>query len=103
MQKEPRSPVQIRFIDELNQKKLNFTPKIDVRGKRVEEVIPELENFIDDAVLVGFKELSILHGKGFGILRKVIREYLSRREEVKNFGDEHIERGGHGITIVNLR
>ena len=100
---ESKRPSYGRFIDELNEKRLNFKPMIDFRGKRAEEVLRELQTFIDDAGLVGSKELSILHGKGFGILRKVIREYLSGRKDVENFNDEHVERGGAGITIVKLR
>jgi len=100
---EKRNPTHSRIIDELNQKKINFKPNIDFRGKRAEEVLNELQAYIDEAVLIGARDLSILHGKGFGILRKVIREYLHSREDVESFQDEHIERGGSGITIVKLR
>lgn len=102
-QEENRSLAHMQFIDELNRKKLNFNPRIDLRGKRVEESLAEIREFIDDASLLGLKELSILHGKGYGILRKVIREYLAGREEVESFNDEHPERGGAGITLVYLR
>lgn len=102
-QKEKRSVAHMQFIDEMNRKKLNFNPKIDLRGKRVEEALSEIREFIDDAALLGIKELSILHGKGYGILRKVIREYLAGREEVVSYNDEHPERGGAGITLVCLR
>ena len=100
---EKRNHTYSRIIDELNQKKINFRPMVDYRGKRAEEVLNELQAFIDEAVLVGARDLSILHGKGFGILRKVIREYLNSREDVESFQDEQIERGGSGITIVKLR
>ena len=53
-----------------------FSPNLDLRGQRANEAIDELERFIDRALMVGIKELSILHGKGDGILRKVIREQL---------------------------
>ena len=62
-----------------------------------------MRSYLDDAILLSIKEVSILHGKGDGILRKVIREYLQSVEEVEHFGDEHVDRGGQGITVVKLR
>lgn len=87
----------------LYEKQASFSPTLDVRGKRVEEVVPLLEQFLDTALLLGHGELKILHGKGEGILRKVIREQLSRVKQVATFHDEHVERGGDGITIVVLK
>ena len=49
------------------------------------------------------KEVSILHGKGYGILRDIIREYLQSLEEIQKFGDAPIEMGGTGITRVYLK
>lgn len=87
----------------LYEKQAHFNPTLDVRGKRVEEVIPVLEQFLDTALLLGHGELKILHGKGEGVLRKVIREQLSRVKQVATFHDEHVERGGDGITVVVLK
>lgn len=87
----------------INEKANNFKPAIDVRGKRAEEALTETEKLIDDAVQLGFKELKILHGKGTGVLRKVIRELLSKNPFVGHFEDEKIEMGGHGITVIRLK
>ena len=87
----------------LYEKQAHFNPTLDVRGKRVEEVVPLLEQFLDTAILLGHGELKILHGKGEGVLRKVIREQLNRVKQVASFQDEHVERGGDGITIVVLK
>jgi DNA mismatch repair protein MutS2 len=87
----------------LYEKQANFNSTLDVRGKRVEEVVPLLEQFLDTALLLGHGELRILHGKGEGVLRKVIRELLGKVKQVATFHDEHIERGGDGITIVVLK
>jgi DNA mismatch repair protein MutS2 len=87
----------------LYEKQANFSTTLDIRGKRVEEVVPLLEQFLDTALLLGQGELKILHGKGEGVLRKVIREQLSRVKQVATFHDEHVERGGDGITIVVLK
>lgn len=85
------------------QKQSLFSTTLDIRGKRAEEVIALLEQFIDTAILLSQGELKILHGKGEGVLRKIIRERLKKYKEVASFGDEHIERGGDGITVVILK
>ena len=87
----------------LYEKQAHFNSTLDVRGKRVEEVIPLLDEFLDNALLLGHGELRVLHGKGEGVLRKVIREQLGRVKQVATFHDEHVERGGDGITIVILK
>jgi DNA mismatch repair protein MutS2 len=69
----------------------------------VEEVMPLLDQFIDTAILLGQGELKILHGKGEGVLRKVVRDHLKRYKEVASMNDEHVERGGDGITVVVLK
>lgn len=85
------------------QKQALFESTLDVRGKRVEEVIPALTQFLDDAILLGQGEVKVLHGKGEGVLRKVVREQLKRTKGVSSFADEHVDRGGDGITVVVLK
>jgi DNA mismatch repair protein MutS2 len=87
----------------LYEKRAQFDSTLDVRGKRVEEVVPLLEQFLDTALLLSQGELRIIHGKGEGVLRKVIREQLSRVKQVATYHDEHVERGGDGITVVVLK
>lgn len=84
-------------------KQSNFSPTLDVRGKRAEEIISVIDQFLDDAVLLSHHELRILHGKGEGVLRQLIRDHLKRHRDVVSFGDEHVERGGAGITQVILK
>ena len=83
-------------------RKLNFSPNIDLRGKRADEAISMLTDFVDQAVMVQARHLRILHGKGNGILRELVRQYLSAIDVVKSYADENVERGGAGITIVEL-
>jgi len=91
------------IINDLNDKLANFKLQVDVRGKRSEEAINIIKHYIDDAILLSIPEVRILHGKGHGILRSLIHEYLHSQPEIKSYKDEHIERGGHGITIVILK
>ena len=87
---------------DVGERKLNFKPSIDIRGKRGDEALDILRRYIDDATMVSATEVKILHGKGNGILRQLIRDYLATIDVVKSYKDEHVERGGSGITVVNL-
>jgi DNA mismatch repair protein MutS2 len=85
---------------EINEKASHFTLSIDLRGKRAEEAMSMLGKYIDDAIMLSIKEVSILHGKGFGILREIIREYLQSIPEIQKFGDAPLDQGGAGITQI---
>ncbi|MBS0009975.1 MAG: Smr/MutS family protein [Bacteroidales bacterium] len=87
---------------DLTGRRVRFSPDRDVRGMRAEEALNTVREFIDEAIMVQYRNLRILHGKGDGILRQVIREYLSTADLVKDYHDEKIEAGGSGITIVEL-
>ncbi len=86
----------------IGKRKLKFTPDIDVRGKRAEEALQLITEFIDEAIMVQASELRILHGKGNGILRELIRQQLSVIDVVERYADEHVERGGSGVTLVKI-
>jgi DNA mismatch repair protein MutS2 len=83
-------------------RRVQFRPDIDLRGKRADEAMDIVVDFIDEAIMVNARELRILHGKGNGVLRQLIREYLHSVDLVEWYGDEHVERGGSGITLVRL-
>ena len=86
----------------LAEKRLEFNTKIDVRGMRVDEALPIISRYIDDAITLNIGNVSILHGTGNGILRQVIRDFLKSTDWVAWFGDERIEFGGAGITNVKF-
>lgn len=79
-----------------------FHQELDVRGMRADEALNQVQYFIDDAILVGAGQVRILHGKGNGILRQLIRQYLASIPNVKSYRDEHVQFGGAGITVVEL-
>jgi DNA mismatch repair protein MutS2 len=101
--KPPKTNNYGNVMQDISEKATHFKPSIDIRGKRAEEAITLVKHLVDEAILLSVYELTILHGKGNGILRHVIREYLRGISEIKSFKDEHIERGGDGITLVSLR
>ena len=88
--------------DTIRNTTLNFRPEIDVRGMRADECMEMISRFVDDAVVTSSHHLRILHGTGNGILRQLIRQYLSTVPEVISFHDEHPQFGGAGITVVEM-
>ena len=91
------------IMNDISEKAEKFNLTLDVRGQRGEEAVDNVAKYIDDANLLSIKDVSILHGKGNGILRKMIREYLSHQSYVQSFNDASLETGGAGITRVTLR
>ena len=91
------------IYDDINEKRKTFNPTIDLRGQRADEAMENLQHFIDDAQLLSERELRILHGKGYGILKQTIRDYLTGNRDVQSFHSERLELGGDGITVVHLR
>jgi DNA mismatch repair protein MutS2 len=78
----------------------NFKAELDLRGMRGEAALQELEPYLDKAIMLGINSIKIIHGKGDGILRKLIRNYLKQYSQISRLEDEHADRGGDGITYV---
>lgn len=90
------------IMDRINTIRSTYKSQIDLRGERAEDAIKAVSNMIDTARLLGESRISILHGKGDGILKVLIRDYLRELPQVKTFYPERVEFGGEGITIVEL-
>ena len=102
--REATRPVTARTVvsDDVAARKLNFKDHIDVRGMRASEAVEAVQNFIDDALMVGVGSVTILHGKGTGALKEEIRRYLRTVPDIAGVADEHADRGGAGITVVTF-
>ena len=96
--------------DELRRRKLSFSRELDIRGLRVDEALEAVIAYVDDALMVNAEQVSILHGTGTGALKQVVRDYLAERQKSMrrlksgdiSFHDGDPDRGGAGITIVEL-
>lgn len=77
--------------------------EIDLRGMNADEAIAELETYMDRAMLTGYHEIYIIHGKGTMVLRKKIHEYLRTSKYVAEFKDANQNEGGVGCTVVTLK
>ena len=87
----------------IDEHRKDFKQELDVRGMRGDDALLAVQHYIDDAVLMDVDQVRILHGKGNGILRQLIRQYLSTVPNVANYCDEHVQFGGAGITVVEIR
>ncbi len=103
MVKQSEIRVKIKYDFDINEKATEFSPNLDIRGKRAEEALVQMRRFVDDAILLGVKQLKVIHGTGDGILREVIRDYLRTINEIKRVRDEHPDRGGAGSTIIEIK
>lgn len=82
--------------------RVSMSPKLDLRGFRIDEAITELEAFLDKASMVNLSPVQIVHGHGTGQLRVAIREYLSDSPYVAKFRHGEEGEGGNGVTFVDL-
>jgi DNA mismatch repair protein MutS2 len=87
----------------LVRKSPDVRPELDIRGKLVEEAILDVDKYLDAAILAGYKQVSIIHGKGTGALRAGIQQFLRSHRNVKSFRMGSHGEGGAGVTIVELR
>ena len=101
--RETARPVSaVRIDSSISERKLNFTPELDVRGERVNDAIEKVMHYVDDAIMLGISSVRIIHGKGTGALREEIQKYLRTVPGVESAADEHIQFGGSGVTVVKF-
>jgi DNA mismatch repair protein MutS2 len=80
-----------------------FSSEIDLRGQTVEEAVPQVDKYIDDAVLAGVKRVRLIHGKGTGALRDGLTSYLRGHPNVAALVLAPLNEGGDGVTVVDLK
>jgi len=98
--RKKKQQVKVNFEDGARYKRVK--PQLSIRGMRGEEAMKEVEYYLDNAIAAGRPQVQIIHGKGEGILKKMVHEYLEQREEVSDFEIAPLELGGAGCTIVRL-
>jgi dsDNA-specific endonuclease/ATPase MutS2 len=76
---------------------------LDLHPFRPREVRSVVESYLTEAVAAGFEEVRLIHGRGIGVQREIVRSVLSRHPQVAGFADAPPERGGWGATVVRLR
>ena len=86
----------------LRERRLKFSPELDVRGERVSDALDIVVHYIDDAIMLNIGSVRIIHGKGTGALRDELQKYLRTIPGVTSVHDEQVQFGGSGVTIVTL-
>ncbi|NME47970.1 endonuclease MutS2 [Enterococcus gallinarum] len=98
-----KEPVQ-RVVHTVRSAESSHVPnQLDLRGKRYEEALNEVDQYLDAAILAGYPQVTIVHGKGTGALRQGITEYLKNHRSVKSFEFAPANQGGNGATIVKFK
>lgn len=96
--KASKSKVDVGFMKRQEQ----FAMEKDVRGMRADEALKEIDRWIDDAMIIGANNLRLIHGKGDGILKKIIRDYYHNKSFVKRISYEDVRMGGEGVSLIEL-
>lgn len=81
----------------------NVRSELDLRGENLEEAIMEVDRFLDEALLGNLTLVYIIHGKGTGVLRSGIQEFLKRHKHVKSYRNGAFNEGGMGVTVAELK
>jgi len=84
-------------------KSQHISPEVDLRGLTVEEAVEKTDKYLDDAYLAGISPVTVIHGKGTGVLRNAIQEFLRKNPHVKGFRIGQYGEGESGVTIVELK
>ena len=84
-------------------KTLSISPELNLIGKRVDEALPILDKYLDDAYLAHLPKVTIIHGRGTGALRDAVQAHLKRTKYVKSFRIGGFGEGDHGVTIVEFK
>lgn len=100
--KESIKPRSTQDDSGLRERRLKFSPELDVRGERVSDALDIVVHYIDDAIMLNIGSVRIIHGKGTGALRDELQKYLRTIPGVTSVRDEQVQFGGSGVTIVTL-
>ena len=83
--------------------RIPVTDVFDLHTVPAREIAPVVENYLEEAYQMGFRALRIIHGRGIGVQREIVRSILSKTPFVQSFSDAPVDAGGWGATVVTLR
>jgi len=101
--RKPKNDKTINVRNYILEKEKDFKIEKDMRGMRMQEALETLDDWIDTAIMLGFTQLRLIHGKGDGILKNAIRDHLRNKSYVKGVQYEHVDLGGEGVSLIELQ
>lgn len=103
VKKQKASPKQRNYSSMYQAKAMNMSTTINVRGQNLDDAVMNVDKYLDDAFMAGLKEVTVIHGRGEGILRTGLQQMMKRHKHVKAFRKGAYNEGGDGVTIVQLK
>ena len=101
--RKPQAKSSSKYGSLLRSKSSSVSASINVMGKNLEDALADVEKYLDDVYMAGLDMVSIIHGRGGGILKDGIRQMLKRKKYVDSFGAASYNDGGEGVTIVHMK
>ena len=101
--RKPQAKSSSKYGSLLRSKSSSVSASINVRGKNLEDALADVEKYLDDVYMAGLDMVSIIHGRGGGILKDGIRQMLKRKKYVDSFGAASYNDGGEGVTVVRMK
>lgn len=87
----------------VSSKSQSISPELDLRGQTAHDALKRIEKYLDDAIITGLNQVSLIHGKGTGALAKAVQDYLKNHPQVASYRFGMHGEGGHGVTVVRLK
>ncbi|QHS22957.1 endonuclease MutS2 [Virgibacillus sp. MSP4-1] len=100
--KRPEPPKEEKPTTSVKGRTYHVKTELDLRGKRYEDALQELEKYVDNALLAGYPRVSIIHGKGTGALRKGVQKFAERHPSITDQRLGGMSEGGSGVTVLEL-
>lgn len=101
--RKPQAKSSSKYGSLLRSKSSSVSASINVRGKNLDDALADVEKYLDDVYMAGLDMVSIIHGRGGGILKDGIRQMLKRKKYVDSYGAASYNDGGEGVTIVRMK
>lgn len=101
--RKPQAKSSSKYGSLLRSKSSSVSASINVMGKNLEDALADVEKYLDDVYMAGLDMVSIIHGRGGGILKDGIRQMLKRKKYVDSYGAASYNDGGEGVTIVRMK
>ena len=97
------TPNQAKYVDNIYNYQNTFIPEITIRHQTLDIAMYNVENFVNEAITLGVKNIKIIHGRSGGILRKAVHEYLKHNKNVESYRLGNYYEGSYGVTIIKLK